>query len=90
MTALAMKVREDVEGVEDNTANNYMQRSDHRHTPYNNLPPSPPQYSVSPLSMSFTGTRLTTNTTMPISEATFKPIMKVDQSLSTNVNSFSK
>ena len=43
-----MKVREDVEGVEDNTAHNYMQRSDHQHAPYNNLPPSPLQYSGSP------------------------------------------
>ena len=90
-----MKVREDVEEVEDNTANNYMQRSDHQHTPYNNLPPSPPQYSVSPLSMLFTGTRLTTNTTMPISEVTCKPIIKMGGPISkyldiTNVNSFSK
>ena len=43
-----MKVREDVDGVEDNTANNYMQRSGHQHAPYNNIPPSPPQYSGSP------------------------------------------
>ena len=39
-----MKVREDVEDVEDNTANNCMVRSDRQHTPYNNLPPSPPPY----------------------------------------------
>ena len=26
-----LKVREDVEGVEDNTANNYIRRSDHQH-----------------------------------------------------------
>ena len=46
-----MKVREDVEGVEDNTAHNYMQRSDHQHAPYNNLPPSPLQYSGSPATL---------------------------------------
>ena len=61
-----MKVREDVEGVDDKTANNYMQRSEHQHTPYNNLTPSPLQYSGSPLYMSFIGTRLTTNTTVSI------------------------
>ena len=43
-----MKVREDIEGVEDKTAYNYMQRSDHQHAPYNNKPPNPPQYSWSP------------------------------------------
>ena len=45
---LTKKVGVDVERVEDNNANKYMQRKNHQHGPYYSLPISPPQCSGSP------------------------------------------